>query len=255
MITAVVVAYWPDRYKHIPEIVDALKRQTMSPDNIIVFNNNKDHHLAPIHGAKVINSGANFTSRSKYPIALLIPSQYYFLLDDDVVPQDGVIENFFQYARPGCCMSDYGILMTSNHFHKGKVIKGHKIRNPKGVDSFIGRTQFVSMSAIAKMLQLEVKVRLDEDEFLYDGEDILIAMANPNSIIVPTSEGSHCPTIEGSQEVSMQDDWGYHILRDIFAYKVRKIIGLKVWDDLPVPGDEYDIQAMEEYKETVRKRS
>lgn len=252
MITAVVVAYWEHRSASIPQIVSALQAQTMPPDSIIVFNNNKDNPLDDVPGASVINCGANFTSRSKYAAAMLIPSKYYLLLDDDVLPQAGVIENFMQYARPGCCLSDYGLLFKNNFFHQGVPYKGHEIKKPKPVNSFIGRTQFLSFSAIVRMFELESKVRLDDDEYLFDGEDILIGLAN-KSFVIPTGEGSHAPTIEGSQERSMQDDWGYHILRDMFAFKALQALGIRF--EGASPGTEDDIRAANEYRETVRKRT
>lgn len=262
-ITAVVVAYWPDRMAFLPQIVEALKAQTHPVDNILIINNNKDHEIQAQHvpGADVINSGRNFTSRSKYAMAMLIPSDYYLLLDDDVCPEAGLVENYLKYVdlvEDPVCFSDYGMIFQSKKFHESKEVRGHEVSELTAVDAFIGRTQFLSFESIVIMLAAEYHIRLDDDGYLYDGEDILIAVANDPSYIVPDPPGSQCPIIEGSQRETMQDDWGYHILRDAFGWKAMKKFRSKKAYSLrgPVPGeDEHDQRAMAEYRESSGKRT
>ncbi len=266
IVTAVVVSYWPERVKFLPRIVDALRFQTHPVDNILVFSNNKDHQLV-IPGADVINSGRNFTSRAKYAVAMLVPSDYYILLDDDVCPEPGVVENFLAYAADdhnyGVCYSDYGMQFTTKKFHQATEIKGHEIQEPVLVDAFIGRTQFLSFDVITAMFYAEHSIRLDEEGYLYDGEDILIALANHPARIIPNSPGRtqfrcQSPIIEGSQHQTMQDDWGYHILRDAFGWKAIQRIRPVQAEKLPgpIPGiDEHDLRAMAEYRESSGKRT
>ena len=254
-VTAVIISYWPDRLAFLPQIVEALKVQTHTVDNIVIFNNNKDHQVN-VPGADVINAGRNFTSRSKYAAAMLIPSDHYLLLDDDVCPEPGVVKNYLKYAKDTVdpvCFSDYGMIFKTKKFHECEEVKGHMIDEPKRVDAFIGRTQFLSFEAIVIMLAAEYHIRLDGAGYLYDGEDILVAIANNPSYIVPDPPGSQSPIIEGSQRETMQNDWGYHILRDAFGWKaMRKFRATQAYN-LPGPNpgeDEDDLRAMAEYRES-----
>lgn len=251
-ITAVVVSYWDHRRHFVNEIVSSLREQTVQPDNVIVFNNNPDHSIN-IPDAFVVNSGKNFTSRCKYPAALLIPSDYYLLLDDDVSPMNGCIENYMKYASDGCCMSDYGIKFLNNYYHQGHEIKAHEISEPVKVEAFIGRTQFLSFEAICNMMQAEKLVRLDDSEYLFDGEDILIGMANETSQIIPSTDNSHTFSFDGAQEKNMQSDYGYHQLRDMFAFKAWKILKGEPFPG-PQPGDEFDVAAAQMYKDAIMLR-
>jgi hypothetical protein len=51
----------------------------------------------------------------------------------------------------------------------------------------------------------------------------------------------------------MQEDWGYHILRDMFAFKARKALKLTIFDG-PEPGDEDDVRAAVAYRAEAGKR-
>lgn len=231
-LTAVVVAYWPSRFPSIPEIVADLRNGTRVPDHIMVFNNNHRQVIAPIEGASVINAGWNYTSRSKYAAAMLEPSDYYLLLDDDISVNRECVEYYTSIVTPGCCMSDCGMIFQNNFAHASKVVSSLNIGELTPVDMFIGCLQLVSFRAIVNMFAAEESLRLP---FLPRnrsiGDDLLIALANrPRTAIFPAS-GYHNRTAKPQGTSAMQFDGGYYQARDLFAYDAWIALG-----NSPFPG-------------------
>lgn len=236
-VTAVVVAYWPSRFESIPSIVEDLLAGTRVPDHIIVLNNNHRELLADIPGASVINCGWNYTSRGKYAAAMLEPSDYYLLLDDDVSVKGECLDHFLSFAHDECCLSDVGRVMLSNFCSAGRVVKGVSMTGkPHLVDIFIGSIQFVSFRAIVRMLEMEAEIRLPRlPMFRSVGEDILIAMANPTAAVVATT-GLKNRSAKTQGVAAMQHDYGYYTIRDLFGYHAWLATGHRPFLG-PVPGD------------------
>lgn len=257
-ITGVVVAYWPDRFENVQTLVKNLLLEE-ALDEVLVINNNPDHFLE-VDGATVINCSGNFTSRSKYAVALLRPSDYYLLVDDDVIDLPGMLNVFLQYAKPGYCLCTHGQKMTSNIYLEGTMVRDVDITEPTPVDSFVGMLQFVSYGSIIKMLEAEEKIRLPlGSDWRYVAEDIFIAMANrPKALIVPREETKDChwnvmlPDREAGDE-AMQFDHGYFTMRNVFAYKAWRAVGGKKFPG-PVPGNSSDMKQIEEYLQILKDR-
>lgn len=240
-ITAVIVAYWPDRFPNISAIVRDLLANTLQPDHIIVVNNNHRATVPPMDGASVVNCGWNYTSRSKYGIAMMEPSDYYLLLDDDVSVESKCLEYFASIAYPGCCMSDCGAVMKNNFASHAKCFKGQEVYGHVNVDLFLGSLQFVSFNAIVSMFIAESKVRLPHIiPYRSVAEDFLIALANrPNSRVVGLSPSTPERDIKGRKQVpvyqgsgAMQHDHGYYAARNRFVYDAWVALG-----NQPFPGD------------------
>lgn len=256
-LVAVIVAYWKHRKDNITQQVHDLLGGTVVPDKIIVFNNNKDLTLTRVNNPKVIyiDSTGNFTSRGKYAMALLEPSPYYILLDDDVTVQKTTVEKFMEHAEPGCAISNYGLRFVNNHFHKGVVCLSHNINRVEPVDAFIGACQFLSWEAIVNYLAWEGKIRLPRlPEYRSVGEDILFGLVSDTAKVIPLSADSIPVTMPGTDtQQNMQSDWGYHIFRDIFAHDVRMQLGLQLFPE-DVPGGEHDERAAGEYLNAIKQR-
>lgn len=227
-VVGVVVTYWPKRRHLLPRIVEGFMEQTVPVDELIIWNNHPDP-IEPVTGATVINSGGNYTSRAKYAAAIVRPSPYYLLVDDDIAPRHLMCEHFMKWAEPGCCLSLQGLQMVDRRLSAGTEVNGLFIDEPVPVDSFIGVSQFMSLGAIATMLLAEEKVRVDDGYFMYDGEDILIAMANDSARVIPVfdAEGNDCGywPLHEAQAEAMQQRPGYYVLRDTFAWKAWQLLG------------------------------
>ena len=259
VITAVIVSYWPKRQEDLPVIVESLENQSVPPDKIIIMNNGPALP-ARIGSAITINSNENFHCRSKYIAALMHPSDYYFFLDDDVVPQKRCIEAFLNFADKDCCLSWWGTKMVDNFFSSGTFIKCEDLyqkgSDPVKVDGFIGIVQFCSFNSIVTMLKAEANIRLDPREYIYDGEDIFMGMSNPNAMVIPLSnnlEESAYTLWDHQKDGAMQLDDGYYQARDDFAFKAWISLGNEPFDS-PIPeGDAFEAK-IKLYKETISGR-
>lgn len=231
--TAVVVAYWPSRFSSIPEIVSDLRSGTRSPNHIIVFNNNPHQAIGAIDGASVINAGHNYTSRCKYAAAMLEPSDYYLLLDDDISVNKECVEYYASVVSPGCCLTDCGLIFQNNYAHASKVVSSLDVKEITPVDMFIGCLQLVSFRAIINMLAAEETIRLPFlPRYRSIGDDLLIAIANrPRTAVMPTA-GLYNRIAKPQGTSAMQFDGGYYHARDLFAYDAWIATG-----NLPFPGN------------------
>jgi hypothetical protein len=225
-LTAVIVAYWPSRFPNIPQIVADLRGGSIVPDHIMVFNNNHRQELPKVEGASVVNAGWNYASRCKYAAAMLEPSDYYLLLDDDVSVMPDLVRHCASLASPGCCFSDLGGVMVNNYAHAARIVSGAKVDKPESVDVFLGMLQFVSWGAVVNMLSAEGTLRLGRlPDYRSVGDDYLISLANrPHTAVMPTFDNcnrKHIPT----GPAAMQWDEGYYAIRDMFAFEAWRALG------------------------------
>jgi hypothetical protein len=266
-VVCVLVSYWPQRAANIAEICRDVLEMEVSPRKIIVINNNPSWKLRDLNDeifsdprVALLDSDTNFTSRSKYAVAMLEPSPYYLLLDDDISVLPGMLKRFLEFAKPGCAFSNWGVLFEDNMLSSGLQVKSVEMAQnaePQAVDAFIGIVQFVSFEAIIKMFQVEAQIRLPNlPLFRSVGEDILIAQAQGpgGAHVVPIGWHEGPKFVERGDE-AMQDDWGYYQFRDRFSYMAREFTGHLQDLDKFIPGtQDYDIKAIHEYIETVKKR-
>jgi hypothetical protein len=266
-VVCVLIAYWPERIANIAEICEDVFEGEVTPRKMIVFNNNptwklrdQDDEIFRHERICLIDSDSNFTSRSKYLLALMEPSPFYLLLDDDISVHPGMLRRFMRYAKPGCCFSNWGVNFVDNYASAGIQVKGINIpysAGPVPVDIFIGIIQFVSFESIVKMLEVEVDLRLqDLPEYRSVGEDMLIAQAQgPGGAHVIGLKEYDAPKFMHLGSESMQGDWGYYLFRDKFSFDARRFTGHRIYVEDPIPGEQdYEQKAFDEYLETVRAR-
>lgn len=235
-VVAVLVAYWPERFDNIGVQVEDLLASTVVPDKIIIINNNPNHELRFTFSNKrvsVLESSGNFTSRSKYAVAMLEPSKYYVLLDDDLSVTSRSIETAMSYMGRGVnAVSDWG---TRWRTHGQTEVKGDDIKRPVRVDGFVGRFQFLTFQAIVNVFSAEAHTRIPNlSRYKTVAEDILVAMVN-DAYVIPLTELKGLP--QGSE--AMAGDVGYYDLRKLFVYDARLALGYDVEDD-------FDRESLEE---------
>lgn len=266
-VVCVLVAYWPQRVPNIAEICRDVLEMDVSPRKIIVVNNNPTWRLSDLDDEvfgdsriALLDSDANFTSRSKYAVAMLEPSPYYLLLDDDISVLPGLLKRFLEFAKPGCAFSNWGVIFEDNVLSSGLQVKSVEMERdaePKAVDAFIGIVQFVAFEAIVKMFEVEAKLRLPRlPLFRSVGEDILIAQAQgpEGAHVVPIGWEEGPKFVERGDE-AMQNDWGYYQFRDLFSFLAREFTGHEQDLESFIPGTaDYDLNAIDDYVKTVTER-
>lgn len=253
-VVALIVAYWPQRFPSIAQIVDDLRASSRPPDHIMVLNNNPREIFLERIEYPVINCGANYTSRGKYAAALLEPADYYLLLDDDVSVLPELLGAWLELAWPGCAFSDVGQVMINNFASSAALVAGRDIEAPENCDMFQGSIQLLSFEAIVRMLAAEQGVRLPHlPQFRSVGEDLLIALANGNNAkVVPVKDYANRKAMPQGG-VAMQDDFGYFQLRDWFFYEAWIALGRRPFPG-PAPTDDVTIKRAMEYLQTLEDR-
>lgn len=222
-VTAVVCAYWPNRFPNIQQIVDSLRSSTRPPDTIIVLNNNPEVQLS-FDGAKVLNSQENFRCRSKYSVGLLNPSDYYILLDDDTAVGKRTIEKYLSFARRDICSGYLGVTLSDlGSFHHGGRIWPTEIQSETPCQTFCGCGMFMSWAALLRLHALEEWIRLP-GEWPHEGDDIIAGLAN-KSTVVPLSKSNDEWFVDLDwKEQAMSYDPVYYEMRDRFTLYVLGVL-------------------------------
>ena len=102
MITILLISY--NRIENIPIILDALLKQDFKNFKIILWNNNiafknsferiVNKYESKFKNFAFIESSENYYCIVRSAVATLIDSPYFFLLDDDVIPQPQMLSRF-----------------------------------------------------------------------------------------------------------------------------------------------------------------
>jgi hypothetical protein len=87
-ITAVLLCYWEERLGYIAKIIETLRKNTLPPTYIVVFNNNPDLKNLYFDHATTINSGENFYCFARHISSLFYQTKYYYFQDDDLIVEN-----------------------------------------------------------------------------------------------------------------------------------------------------------------------
>lgn len=230
MITAVFCSYWRERSRHAQLIVKALLGGSVVPDKIIIFNNNNTLDLTVLAEkypqVQVIQSTENYGHRARFIAAMLQPSDYYFFIDDDMLPNTQTIENYMKYAHPDCCLTHLGRKLSPEGTYNrgGYMLRSSEVTEltPSALVIGVGSI-FCSFNALARMVELEMTLRT---KTVYnDGReaDIILGMAN-KSAVVPTDKNSELKQL-GQKGVGMFLQEGHNVMRNTITkviYDLKK---------------------------------
>lgn len=219
-VTAVICAFWPERFDNVTRIHhDLTAISTVKPDRVIVLNNNPEHRGRFDHlrdGRTIVIEGHNTECRGKFVAALFHPAHHYLLADDDTTVGPRTLECLLAHARPGFVTGYWGVRLRNGSFMDGQIIFPGAVPAPTTVDAFHGRVVFMAHDALIRMLAAEETVRLTAPGDEYVGDDILAGLANPGSMIVPM-RGDEAFVDLDQHGVAMCNRDGYFAQRDRFT--------------------------------------
>lgn len=217
MITAVLVAYWKEREKNIPKIIESLNEGSVKPDKILIFSNNRNLAI-PDERSYVIQSGHNFGHRARFIAALLYPSDYYYFIDDDMSPKPETLSNFMKYASDDCCLTYFGRRKDVHERFRSSIIDIPKVVDwAEGVGSI-----FCSFQALVKSLELEILLRKHKVDYEREA-DIVLSMANITRVI-PSDKNSELVDI-GQRGVGMYKQENHVWKRKQLVDKIYELRG------------------------------
>ncbi|MFA5420860.1 MAG: hypothetical protein WC280_02470 [Patescibacteria group bacterium] len=200
-VTAILLAYYPERVKNISFIINALKNGTRPPDEIVVLCNRPDLNIDGV----LVRSDINLGNRARYPFALTIPSDYYFFIDDDVAPRDMTIDNFLSYNFDGV-LGHCGKITPGGNYST-PLIWADRIKEEKDVDLLIGiGSMFASFNAIVNMLILETTIRNTKQYNNGREGDIILSMANNCKVVTADSQSMTYNLDDGKVGMYLEDN-------------------------------------------------
>jgi len=222
-LTAVVVAYWPERFGNVDRIIDDLQTCLRPPDTLIVLNNNPEcpERFLHIEGIRHIR-GSNWECRGKYVAGFLVFADYYLLMDDDITVSQRTTTELMRRAHPECMTANRGIVIRDGSFFAGDIHDANDQAEDVPVDSLCGSALFASHAALVRTLGAEMPIR---HKWPTQGDDILAGLAN-DAVIWPMPEGCQWKELpDGGVAMNFDDD--YYDMRDLFTIDALRALGKK----------------------------
>lgn len=221
-VTAVVCAYWPERFDNVELIVRDMLAGTVKPDTLIVLNNNPAYDLSNRfaeyyqQGVRVLQ-GWNTECRGKYVIGLLAFADYYLLNDDDITVGPRTLEYLTANAHRDIVTANRGIAMHNDSFFEGTIVDHDSIDIQQFVDSICGCSAFMSHSALVRTIALEEKIR---HKWPTEGDDIIAGLANKGNVVVFPMKDDYAWRWLDTGGVAMNSAPDYYDMRDSFTRDV-----------------------------------
>lgn len=222
-LTALVTAYWQERFENVDRILLDLQRCNRPPDTLIVLNNNPAYpnHFDNREGVLVIK-GHNWECRGKYVAALLSYADYYLLNDDDITVGRNTTRRLMEDAHPGCITANRGVTLAGDSFYEGRVYDADGISEPVHIDGFCGSSLFTSHDALIKTIAAEMPLR---SKWPTEGDDILAGLANRGQSRILPMQGEDAWLNLSDCGVAMNMAVGYYEMRDEFTFDALNHLG------------------------------
>lgn len=175
-MTAIILTYYIQRRKYLPQIIEALKKNKV-PCSILIFNQG-EIPLGPIEGVTVINSGKNFGCSVRHSMALCIDDDYFFFQDDDLVISPDTIQDLLNHVTDDNIVGVDGCVLTDGYYTTAIPVR----EETREVDIVTGRVHLCRKRAIIRAFDLRDRMGLK----IWRDDDILLSLANSGNIEVNT---------------------------------------------------------------------
>ena len=192
-ITAILLCYWEERLGYISKIIDTLRKNTLPPKNIVVFNNNPGLKDVSFEHAITINSGENFYCFARHLASLFYNTKYYYFQDDDLVVEDLKLLQIFSEAlitHPESVVSIQGrdiIRRANGDIDFTRTEDRECSEELLQTDIAFGRLHMCGKGPILRMLNM----RHQHNIYSNRGDDIALSLSNKmhgfNNYIVKTA--------------------------------------------------------------------
>lgn len=223
-VAAIILYYWIERTENVKRLVQDLKRGSVVPEKIIIFNNNPEIILRSFEDVIVINSDYNLYCMARHAIGLILQTDCCLFIDDDLTVKPNAVEYLIKKHErfPESILGFQGRTLgedQDNPYTSGEYIKGvHKVTK---VDIVLGRIHFCKTSKLINSFVLSNKI----PDLWYNekvSDDIILSLSN---IFLDDSENYVLPSkmIDLSEEAV-----GSHYTSD--HYHIRNRTCRKILD-------------------------
>ena len=175
-ITAILTGY--NRPQNMDVLADAVRGQTIPPDDVWLWYNKGDEEQEQVDNVKAAYCNHNFGFYSRFAMALLAPTEYVAIFDDDTIPGERWFENCLETMKtsPGI-LGTVGVCLTGPQY-RGHERVGWPTSNNETIPCdlvghcwFMRKTDFVWMFVDApyKGLSNGEDIHLASTAWRYDG--------------------------------------------------------------------------------------
>jgi hypothetical protein len=202
-ITVILNGY--RRPKNLPMQIEAIKNQTVKPDNIWLWiNHHEDFYEEPIDYDvdRIVKNDHNWKYFGRFSLAMLAQTDFVALFDDDTIPGNRWFENCLEsYSEREAIIGGVGLQLNSKENYMDHERFGWPSHNEEITDvDLVGHAWFIHKA--------HLKYIWEEEPYTWEtGEDIhLSAMAQLYGAI-PTIVPPH-PALEKEKSSSL---YGYEL--------------------------------------------
>lgn len=166
-ITAILTGY--NRPNNMNALADAVRGQTIPPDDTWVWYNKGTEEQEEIYGSKGAYCDYNFGFFGRFAMALLAQTEYVAIFDDDTIPGERWFENCLNTMQEApAILGTVGIYLTGPYYHSHERIGWPAPNERTAPVDLVGHCWF--------MRKEDVKLMFAEDPYrTCNGEDIHLA--------------------------------------------------------------------------------
>ena len=193
-------------------VIDSALHQTVKPEAVYVFNNNKKVTI-DYPGCININSQENFLCLIRHAVAFTRDIDYWVFVDDDVAMKPKTIENFLKYSEkyPEAILGHYGRNIVKPGLYSLSISNWYtRVKELTEVHLVMGMIHFCKRVKLANSFILMKKIPLLQTT----EDDIILSLGNryidkqKNYIIPCDNESGSIPLQSGVLGLSNQGGHG-----------------------------------------------
>lgn len=212
-------------------IMDALSKQTVQPEEIIILNNEAGVPMK-IEGVTVINSDRNFGSVGRQAIGLLAETSHVLCHDDDLKLGPTSIENFMYWAEklPGSILGYEGrrlALQSVMPYRRGRMENADSVLEPREIEIIYNKAMFCEKAVFGYHWDLFYRMQKPIQD-----EDICSSLANlekgNKNYLIPLRQGANL-TVLNSHGVALSKRRDFWEERDYVTNEALRAMRMGRW--------------------------
>jgi len=153
-VSVVIPHYFAVRELNLPQIVEAWRTGTRTPDEIVIWNNDAPLTVS-LPGVRVIQSPWNLGCKARFLGALCATGDWILFQDNDLMARPGTLARLMAYAleHPGAIVSLDGHRDVSGvDGRKWYRVKGCGASEIQAIDITLGRMELMRRDVLMRLL-------------------------------------------------------------------------------------------------------
>lgn len=155
--TAVIPHYGPERVPNLRVLVDALRSNTMPPQEIIIWDNDRSGARLKLgEGVTIIGAERNVGPQARLLAACIARTPMILFQDNDIAMQPQAVRNLFTWADcfPDSVVTMEGRIRKGEHYGHWPKLYGRALDTPRLVDLSLGRGELMPRGLARALVSL-----------------------------------------------------------------------------------------------------